>query len=38
MYFAFLYDHKYMKSDRDFFGDAIVCFTPIDLKENVKVF
>lgn len=35
MYFAFVYDHSYMKNDRDFYGDAIICFHPVETKETV---
>lgn len=35
MYFGFIYDSKYIKSDRDFYGDAIVYFYPSDSKEQV---
>jgi hypothetical protein len=36
MYFAFIYDHRYMKNDRDFYGDAILCFYPAERKESVS--
>ena len=36
MFFAFIYDHHYIKSDRDFYGDAIVCFYPTESKESVN--
>ncbi len=36
MYFAFIYDHRYMKNDRDFYGDAIICFYPAERKESVS--
>ena len=35
MYVAFVYDHKYIKNDRDFYGDAIVTFYPVESKEKV---
>ena len=35
MYFGFIYDHKYIKNDRDFYGDAIVTFYPVESKEKV---
>lgn len=38
MYFVFIYDSKYMKSDRDFFGDAIISFYPNEEKESVNKF
>lgn len=35
MFFTFVYDHNYMKSDRDFYGDAIICLYPVESKEAV---
>ncbi len=35
MYIAFVYDHKYVKNDRDFYADAIVSFYPAESKEKV---
>jgi hypothetical protein len=37
MYFAFIYDHDYVKSDQDFYGDAIVSFYPNESKEKVGI-
>ena len=36
MFFAFVYDHKYIKSERDFYGDAIISFYPVESKETVS--
>lgn len=36
MYIAFIYDHEYVKSDQDFYGDAIISFYPAEYKEKVK--
>ena len=35
MYIAFVYDHKYVKNDQDFYADAIVSFYPSESKEKV---
>ena len=35
MYISFIYDHEYVKSDRDFYGDAIISFYPAEFKEKV---
>ena len=35
MYITFVYDHNYVKNDRDFYGDAIVSFYPLESKEKV---
>lgn len=35
MYIAFVYDHKYVKNDQDFYADAIVSFYPSENKEKV---
>ncbi len=36
MFFAFVYDHKYIKDDRDFYGDAIISFYPFESKDTVN--
>ena len=38
MFFGFIYDHKYIKNDRDFYGDSIISFYPQELKEQVIFF
>ncbi len=35
MFFAFIYDHEYVKSDQDFYGDAIISFYPAEYKDKV---
>ncbi len=37
MFFSFIYDHNYLKFDRDFYGDAIVSFSPSESKDKVRV-
>ena len=38
MYFAFVYDHKYLKAVKDFYSNAIVSFYPAQSKEKVIIF
>jgi hypothetical protein len=37
MFITFVYDHKYVRNDRDFYGDAIVSFYPLESKEKVLI-
>lgn len=36
MYFGLIYDKKFIKNDRDFYGDAIIYFHPQESKEKVN--